>query len=219
MHDRPRLSLLHRIDAPPRNPCGPQVSGRRDNRRRSKRVDDVQNLPHPAQESIGSETVSDARAAVDRLLGDILSSSCEVVGAERSFLLVSRDERSVEVCASHRIHPSEIVQVAFTRAAPALRRTFADACVCLIDAEGQELPLPSDKTHCSPKLICIPIESALKVSGVLCLERGRKSKQLGELDLEILQALAAQAGNALAAVRTHDALSRLSASLDADSSR
>lgn len=212
MHDRPRLGLIRKAEAPSRNPCGPQISGRRELRRRGGRRD----VLDPVGKRQPDETpVDDARAAVDRLLGDILCSSCDVVGAQRSFLLVSRDERSVEVCASHRIHPSEIVQIAFTRAAPALRKTFSEARVTLMDQHGKDLPVPNERQHCCPTLICIPIESALQVSGALCLERRSHAKALTDLDLEILQALAAQAGNALAAVRTHDALSRLSASLDA----
>lgn len=212
MHDRPRLGLIRKAEAPTRNPCGPQTSGRRELRRRGGRRE---LLETPTKRLPDDGAIDDARAAVDRLLGDILSSSCDVVGAQRSFLLVSRDERSVEVCASHRIHPSEIVQIAFTRAASALRKTFAEARVTLMDRDGKDLPIPTERQHCCPTLICIPIESALQVSGALCLERRSHAKALTDLDLEILQALAAQAGNALAAVRTHDALSRLSASLDA----
>ena len=212
MQQRSPLGLIRAQFGLNRNPFG-SPSGRAELRRRIGGRNRNEYAAVPAAPI--TEQPSDPRVAVDQVLGDILQSACQLVGAERSYLLLSRDERSVEVVASHRIEASEVVHSAFTRAANALQHAFSTGELTCADEAGELMSAPTATRGCCPALVCAPLESAMKVSGLLCLQRGHGDKKLSALDVEILQALAEQAGTALAAVRTHDTLSRLNAALQA----
>lgn len=170
----------------------------------------------PVVADMAAAETADPRLAIDQALGDILRSVISVTGGHRAFLMISRDQRSVEIAATHRIRPGEILHAAVTRMSQAINRAFSDREMTLADRRGDLLAAPDARQTASPAWICSPFTAAMRISGVLCVERQAKGKRLTELDLEIVQALTDQAATALAAVRTHDALSRLSAALGQD---
>ena len=185
MQQRSPLGLIRAQFGLNRNPFG-SPSGRAELRRRIGGRNRNEYAAVPAAPI--TEQPSDPRVAVDQVLGDILQSACQLVGAERSYLLLSRDERSVEVVASHRIEASEVVHSAFTRAANALQHAFSTGELTCADEAGELMSAPTATRGCCPALVCAPLESAMKVSGLLCLQRGQGDKKLSALDGELLQA-------------------------------
>ncbi len=159
------------------------------------------------------EAAGDTRLAIDRALDDILRSVTSVVDGRRAFLMLSRDHRSAEIAATRHIRPGEILHLAVTRVAQVINRAFTDRQMTLADRRGAFIDPPTARQEASPAWICAPFTAAMRINGVLCIERGPHGKGLTSLDLDIVQALTDQAATALAAVRTHDALSRLNAAL------
>ena len=170
----------------------------------------------PAAPELPAGEFGDPRLAIDQALGDILRSVASITGGSRAFLMISRDQRSVEIAATHRIRPGEILHAAVTRMALAINRAFTDREMTLADRRGELVAPPDARNSAAPAWICSPFTSAMRINGVLCVERQARGKRLTELDLEIVQALTDQAATALAAVRTQGALSRLFAALGQD---
>jgi hypothetical protein len=151
-------------------------------------------------------------APVQQVLRNTLQSACELVGAERAFVLVLRQETTFEVACTRRILPREILDTMFGHAARALHRTLTRSETGLCDQAGNPL-WPQRGDALSPAVVSLPLDLGLRQRGTLCLLRACVQQALHRIDFEILDALAAQAALALAAANQQRALHRLEASL------
>lgn len=157
-----------------------------------------------------------ADAAATTILNNTLQSACRTIGADHGFMLLLRDERSLEVACAYAIAPREVMDVVFGSPGQALQRALFDHSLGLADREGKPLCHPPGSTskEC-PTTVAVPLDIDAQTLGVMCLIRQSSTRCLSLLDLELLEAFTEQASLALRAMQQQSALSRLSASLNA----
>lgn len=150
------------------------------------------------------------------LLANTLCSACDLIGAERGFVLVLREETTLEVACTRGLPSQELLDLLFGVAARALHSALAKSSKGLGDAEGVLLSETGTIPEpCAPAVVSLPLDLGSRQRGALCLLRAAEPRTLSELDFEILAALAGQAELALASASQRRALSRLEASLQA----
>jgi GAF domain-containing protein len=149
---------------------------------------------------------------VQQVLSNTLRSACGVIGARGGFVVQLRDDTVLEIACAHALPGQAVLDAVFGRAARALHSALLDARRGLACSRGELLPEPLQAT---PAVISLPLELGQSRQGAFCLLRDNADRSLSELDFEILDALAGQAGLALAAACQRSALSRLEASLHA----
>ncbi|HEX4873036.1 MAG TPA: GAF domain-containing protein [Nevskiaceae bacterium] len=151
--------------------------------------------------------------SAEAVLQSCLASAMEVSGSEGGFFLLSSGPGALEILMPRRLSAETAMDVVLGRAAVAVRQTLRDGRVACTDAQGRALPL-QDGFHESnaPACLCVPMELGRR-KGLLCLVRPLPARSLGELDLEIVQAVTEQAGLTLSALIAGQALARLEAAL------
>lgn len=151
-----------------------------------------------------------------QLLANTLISACDLIGAERGFVLVLRDETTLEIACTRALQHQELLDSLLGVAARALHRTLAWSELGLADCAGILLPCPEAAAESgAAAVVSLPLQPGPRQRGALCLLRGAARRCLSDLDFEILGALAGQAELALGAASQRCALSRLEASLTA----
>ncbi|MEQ1439634.1 GAF domain-containing protein [Fontimonas sp. SYSU GA230001] len=195
--------FLNRSPATPREAASIPAGSRRRAARRS---------PHEALTWRGDHASEPAQ----QVLRNTLRSACEVIGAQRGFILQTRDEPALEVVCAHHVSPRDLLDIVLGCAARALHQSLVHGGLGLADRLGLILPqLDGSFEENAPAVVAVPLELGCPQRGVMCLLRADPPRVLGELDIEILEALAEQAALALRAANQQSALSRLAASLHA----
>lgn len=138
------------------------------------------------------------------LLPGVVSSMLELTSAERGFLLLAGPDGDLEVAARSGLHWEDFATDEFGGSVGAVRRVLetgmpvvsADA---LSDAElgGRASVLATGIRA----LICVPVQALDRTIGVMYADSRKPGAAFTELDLEILEGLAAQAGLAIAVAR------------------
>jgi GAF domain-containing protein len=149
------------------------------------------------------------------VLQNTLRSACAVIGAQQGFVLLLRDDSTLEVACAQNLQPRQLLDFVLGSAARALHHALTDHVPGLADASGTLLAPAHDGERPSPSIIAMPLELGSRHRGALCLLSGEPPRTLSTLDLEILGALSEQASLAMRAANQHSALSRLAASLRA----
>jgi len=167
---------------------------------------------HRLRRSVISWRRSIASEAAQQVLRNTLRSACDVIGADRGFILQGREDGSLEVACACRIGPQELINAALGRAAPALHQAMSRATLGLVDRDGVVLESFQRQDN-APVAVALPLDLGSGLRGTLCLLREDEPRALSELDAEILGALADQAALALRAASQESALSKLAASL------
>ncbi len=194
--------FTHRPPVAPRGaPSLPQITHRR--------------RPAPARSPHqGIAWAGSGSEPAQEVLRNTLRSACEVIGANRGFVLQTGENAGLEVACSHQIRPRELLDMVLGRAARALHEAMIGETLGLADRVGMPLPrLDGSFEENAPAVVALPLDLGARQRGVLCLLRTDNPRALSELDLEILQALAEQAALALRAAHQESALSKLAASL------
>jgi putative methionine-R-sulfoxide reductase with GAF domain len=153
-----------------------------------------------------------------QLLQQLLASALSVSGAERGFVLLTRNDGELEVAARSGLEDQEVAEPAFAGSVAAVRRTLAEQRpVVVSDAQADRLlsARPSVIEESIRALVCLPLEVMGRFLGVLYADSRRSGSGFTELDVEILSALASHAALAVAVVRLHRELARLEQELPA----
>lgn len=182
-------------------------------RLRGRRRDDrgAHTLPAPR---VPSREAAAGYASVHQILIDLLRSAAEVTGARQAFCLVARDDASLELACSWRIHPHDVMETVLTRAPGAIYLALREQRLACTDTQGRTLPLEDGFfERNTPAVLCLPLDLGSRLSGVLCLARPDSTRAVSELDLDIAEALAEQIALALSAASAFSALSHLEQSL------
>jgi hypothetical protein len=138
------------------------------------------------------------------LLPRVVASMLELTGAERGFLLLARPDGELEVAARSGPSWKDFDSEEFSGSAGAVQRVLAagepvvsaDAC---LDAElGGRVSIVAGGIRA---LLCVPVHALDRLIGVMYADSRKPGAAFTELDLEILQALATQAGLAIAVAR------------------
>lgn len=138
------------------------------------------------------------------LLPRVVASMLELTNAERGFLLLTGAEGGLEVAARSGLSWDDLEAEEFGGSVGAVQRVLATGgpVVCADASADAELGArPSIVNTGIRALLCVPVHTLDRLIGVLYADSRRPGAAFTDLDLEILQALAVQAGLAIAVAR------------------
>jgi pSer/pThr/pTyr-binding forkhead associated (FHA) protein len=146
----------------------------------------------------------DPRVGLTALLPRVVESMLELTNAERGFLLLADAAGGLEVAARSGLSWNDFEAEEFGGSRGVVERVLASGgpVVCADAGADAELGArPSVMTTGIRALLCVPVHALDRLIGVLYADSRRPGAAFTELDLEILQALAVQAGLAIAVAR------------------
>lgn len=159
--------------------------------------------------SPSAESVDNAEPATEQVLSGILNSAVEVLGGSGGFVLVCQPAGVLEVVSVCGMQPLEALQLTLGAEAAPLRQV-------LFNTSG---PSPgcalqgAVPTALGSHLFGAELDLGASQRGLMCVLRGADPDSVGELDLEIVQALCDQAAVVIGVQRAGLALAELKASL------
>ena len=146
------------------------------------------------------------------LLPRVVASMLELTNAERGFLLLASPAGELEVAARSGLSWEDLRAEEFSGSLGAVRRVLAAGnpvvrTDVLSDAElGARASIVASGIRA---LLCVPVRALDRLIGVMYADSRKPGAAFTELDLEILEALAAQAGLAIAVARLDEELKGL----------
>jgi pSer/pThr/pTyr-binding forkhead associated (FHA) protein len=138
------------------------------------------------------------------LLPRVVASMLEMTNAERGFLLLASAKGDLEVAARSGLAWEDFKSEAFGGSLGAVQRVLATGSPVVStdvrsDAElGERASIVSTGIRA---LLCVPVHALDRMIGVMYADSRKPGAAFTELDLEILEALATQAGLAIAVAR------------------
>ncbi len=146
------------------------------------------------------------------LLQRVVASMLELTGAERAYLLLASPEGQLEVAAAAPGPASE----PFPGSQGALSQAFESGLSVVSDDALADARLAGRASVVATgirALVAVPLRALERILGVLYADSGKPGAAFTELDLDILEAMALQAGLAIAVVRLDAELQGLAARL------
>jgi len=146
----------------------------------------------------------DPKAGLGELLPRVVASMLELTNAERGFLLLASPEGGLEVAARSGISWEDLQSREFGGSLGAVQRVLAGGEPVVSadvhsDAElGERASVVATGIRA---LLAVPVRALDRLIGVMYADSRKPGAAFTELDLEILEALAAQAGLAIAVAR------------------
>jgi hypothetical protein len=146
------------------------------------------------------------------LLPRVVASMLELTQAERGFLLLAGANGELAVAARSGLSWEDLKAEEFGGSLGAVQRVLAsDSPVVAIDARsdaelGERASIVATGIRA---LLCVPVHALDRLIGVMYADSRRPGAAFTELDLDILEALAAQAGLAIAVARLDEELKGL----------
>ena len=138
----------------------------------------------------------DPKADLDRLLQQVLSSSMELAGAERGFVMLPGDDGQLQQRAQAGGVDAAGAIAGFPGSRGALERaraTLKPVVVCDAGADTLLGVQPSVVVGQIRALVCLPLTVGERLTGLLYLDSKSPGKVFTRLDVEILEAFAAHA--------------------------
>jgi pSer/pThr/pTyr-binding forkhead associated (FHA) protein len=155
------------------------------------------------------QALVDPRAGLSELLSRVVSSMLSLTNAERGFLLLAGEAGELQVAARSGLSWDDLRAAEFGGSAGAVERALASGQpVVSLDA-GADAELGARASIAAGgirALLCVPIREAERAIGAMYADSRKPGAAFTELDLEILEGLAAQAGLALAVSRLNGEL-------------
>jgi hypothetical protein len=148
-------------------------------------------------------------AGLAELLPRVVASMLELANAERGFLLLAGPQGEFEVAARSGLSWEDLGAEEFGGSAGAVQRVLAGGAPVVSsdvhsDAElGERASVVASGIRA---LLCVPVRALDRLIGVLYADSRKPGAAFTELDLEIVEALAAQAGLAIAVARLNGEL-------------
>ena len=146
----------------------------------------------------------DPAVGLRELLSRVVASMLAMTGAERGFLLLAGDDGELEVAARSGLSWDDLRSAELGASIGAVQRALESGRpVVSIDARADaELGSRPSVVHGGIRaLLCMPVQALDHQIGVMYADSRQPGAAFTELDLEILEALAAQAGLAIAVAR------------------
>jgi hypothetical protein len=166
-----------------------------------------------AERAVGSE--ADVAELPRRLLGSIL----ELTATERGFVLLARADGELEVAATGGLSEADLVEREFSGSVAAVDRVLSTGeAVVVSDARDDALlaSRPSVVEGGIRALLCLPVKVQGRLAGAVYVDSRRRGAAFTELDVELLQAMSAHAGLALAVAGIDRELKALAARIGAE---
>ncbi|SRR6266545_3986812 len=154
----------------------------------------------------------DPRMGLAELLPRVVASMLELTNAERGFLLLAGPEGDLEVAARSGLSGDDMRTEEFGGSLGAVQRALATG-TSLVSADAlSDAELAGRASVIATgirALLCVPVHALDRLIGVMYADSRKPGTAFTELDLEILEALAAQAGLAIAVARLDEELKGL----------
>jgi hypothetical protein len=154
----------------------------------------------------------DPRVGLAELLPRVVASMLELASAERGFLLLAGPAGELEVAARSGLTWEDLRAEEFGGSLGAVRSVLASGNPVVSTDARSDAELgerASIVTHGIRALLCVPVRALDRLIGVMYADSRKPGAAFTELDLEILEALAAQAGLAIAVARLDEELKGL----------
>lgn len=161
----------------------------------------------------------DPSEGLEVLLQRVLSSMLALVAAERAMILLGQPDGDLEVAARAGLDWSDLTGEEFGGSVGAVERVLAtEEPTVSSDALADDLLAgrPSVVSGGIRALVCLPVRALDRPIGVMYADSRKPGAAFTELDLEILRALASQAGLAIAVARLDRELKGLARLTGAD---
>ena len=146
------------------------------------------------------------------LLPRVVASMLELTNAERGFLLLARPAGDLEVAARSGIAWEDFQSEEFSGSLGAVRRVL-DTGSPVVSADARSDAELGERASVVATgiraLLCVPVRALDRLIGVMYADSRKPGAAFTDLDLEILEALAAQAGLAIAVARLDQELKGL----------
>jgi pSer/pThr/pTyr-binding forkhead associated (FHA) protein len=150
----------------------------------------------------------DPRLGLPELLSRVVASMLALTNAERGFLLLARADGELEVAARSGLSWDDLRAAEFGGSVGAVERALSGQAVVSADVStdaelGERASVVKSGIRA---LLCVPVQALDRRLGVMYADSRKPGAAFTELDLEILEALAVQAGLALAVAGLDDEL-------------
>jgi pSer/pThr/pTyr-binding forkhead associated (FHA) protein len=179
---------------------------RAESRRREERFRTSISLRRELNPSLGLE----------RLLERVLGSVLQLSGTDRGFALLRREDGTMDIAARRNLGDPDLKSDGFSGSVGAIRRVESTARpVAVSDALADPL-LQERESVISGRIrgmICLPMVAFDRLIGLIYADSREPGTSFGELDVEILEALAAHAALAIVMARVDRELGELAARL------
>ena len=157
---------------------------------------------------------------LQRLLERVLGSVLQLSDTQRGFLLLRTGEGRLEVAARAHLDDADLESEAFAGSVGAIERAIATARPVAVSDTLADPFLKARESVLARgmrALVCLPLVSAGRLVGVIYADSREPGASFGELDVEILESLAAHAAMAIVVARTDRELKAMAAQLPAGS--
>ncbi|MEA2604459.1 MAG: hypothetical protein QOF89_5451 [Acidobacteriota bacterium] len=138
------------------------------------------------------------------LLSRVVASMLALTGAERGFLLLAGEDGELEVAARSGLSWDDLRAAEFGGSVGAVERALASGRPVVSTDARADAELAARASIISGgirALLCVPLQALDQRLGVMYADSRRPGAAFTELDLEILEAMAVQAGLAIAVAR------------------
>ena len=138
------------------------------------------------------------------LLSRVVASMLALTSAERGFLLLAGEDGELEVAARSGLSWDDLRAAEFGGSVGAVEQALASGQAVVSTDARADAELAARASIISGgirALLCVPLQALDRQLGVMYADSRRPGAAFTELDLEILEALAAQAGLAIAVAR------------------
>jgi hypothetical protein len=152
------------------------------------------------------------QAGLPALLERVAASMLSLTGAERGFLLLPREDGALRVAARAGLGRDDLRSAEFGGSVGAVARVLANGQPVVRSDVRADADLGARESVVAGgirALLCVPIPVPDGPRGAMYADSRRPGAAFTELDLEILEALAEQAGLAIAVARLHGELAGL----------
>ena len=156
---------------------------------------------------------------LERLLRRILDSVLALSGAERGMVLLAEAGGDLTIAATAGISSSDLADAEFSGSVAAVERVLATGrpfATSDVRSDAYLGERPSVLREGIRALLCVPLKVLDRLAGAVYADSRRPGAAFTELDLEILEGLASQAGMAIAVARLDHELHALAHELEAE---
>lgn len=161
-------------------------------------------------------TLSEAGSSVGDLVRRLLDSFLRLSGTERGFVLLAGTAGGFDVVACTGLSEGDLRHEDFSGSASTVDRVLADSRPFVrsdVRLDALSGARPSVVRHEIRALVCVPLRAAGHTIGAVYADSRRPGKSFGELDIDILNALAGHAAIAVWSAGLRDELDALSGDL------
>lgn len=170
------------------------------------------NLSRRAVSRALSAQLQQPAVGMSTLIPQLLEMALQLSGLERGFVLYADAGEPLRVRARRALKPADFAGDRFAGSASAVERALAGgrSVVCCDTVDSPWLAVrPSVRLGGIRAIVCVPLVMQDGASGVIYVDSRQPGPPVTELDLELVESIAAQAATAIEAARLRDRIAGL----------